>query len=167
MKDTESPRAMFEAIHVHWATLPRFVVYDNSCHALTYALDCEPEWFRATQWVIDATHFLGHIGCACAFDIKRKLCLPDLNKFVSSRRVFWLIVLVRFVFYLGIGHYLPSVSQHRSLSVMCGMQNPAGTGAEAILMCVHEAADNPVIYVCTSGSLLMALMLHVTCSGSR
>ena len=157
MKDAESPCAMFEAIHVRWPTLPRVVVYDNSCHVLTYALDCEPEWFRAAQWAIDATHFLGHTGCG--FDIKRQLCLSCLN----SGHVFWLIVLAHFVLYLGIGHYFPSVSQHRSLSCM----NPAGTGAESILMCFHETADISAIYVCTSDSLLMALMLHVTCSGSR
>jgi len=95
------------------------------------------------------------------------VCLASTLRFVSSRHVFWLIVLARFVLYLGIGHYLPSVSQHRSLSFMCGMQNSVGTGAEAMLMCFHEAADISAIYVCTSDSMLMALMLHVTCSGSR
>ena len=86
MKNAESPRAMFEAIHVHWPTLPWVVVYDNSCHALTYALDCEPEWFRPAQWVIDATHFLGHTGCACAFDIKRQLCVPRLNSQICEQQ---------------------------------------------------------------------------------
>ena len=80
MKDAESLHTMLEAIYVHWPTLTQVVVYDNSCHALTYALNCEPELFRTAQWVIDATHFRAHAGRAYAFGIKTQLsCCKNCN----------------------------------------------------------------------------------------
>ena len=87
MKDAESPRTLFEAIYVHWPVPPQVVVYDNSCHAMTYALNREPEWFKNVQWVIDATHFPGHTGCADAFDIKRQPLLSTLNSQICEQRV--------------------------------------------------------------------------------
>ena len=87
MRDAESPRTLFEAIYLHWPFPPKVVVYDNSCHAMTYALNREPEWFKDVQWVIDATHFPGHIGCAFSFDIKRQPCLSHLNSQICEQRV--------------------------------------------------------------------------------
>ena len=87
MKDAGSPRTLFEAVYVHWPEPPEVVVYDNSCHAMTYALNREPAWFKDVQWVIDATHFPGHTGCAYAFDIKRQPCLLRLNSQICEQRV--------------------------------------------------------------------------------
>ena len=87
MRDAESPRTLFEAIYVHWPVPPQVVVYDNSCHAMTYALNREPQWFKNVQWVIDATHFPGHTGCAFAFDIKRQPLLSKLNSQICEQRV--------------------------------------------------------------------------------
>ena len=87
MRDAESPRTLFEAIYLHWPFPPQVVVYDNSCHAMTYALNREPAWFKDVQWVIDATHFPGHTGCAFSFDIKRQPCLSHLNSQICEQRL--------------------------------------------------------------------------------
>lgn len=87
MPDAESPRTLFEVIYVHWPTQPEVVVYDNSCHAMTYALNREPEWFKSVVWIIDATHFPGHTGCAHSFNIKRHPTLAKLNSQICEQRV--------------------------------------------------------------------------------
>lgn len=85
MKDAESPRTLFEAIYVHWPEPPEVVVYDNNCHAMTYALNREPAWFKDVQWVIDATHFPGHTGCAYALTSSGSLaCCGSTLRFVSK-----------------------------------------------------------------------------------
>ena len=63
------------------------LVYDNSCHAMSYALNRESAWFKNVQWVIDAVHFPGHTGCAYAFDIKRQPLLSRLNSQICEQRV--------------------------------------------------------------------------------
>ena len=87
MRDAESPRTLFEAIYIHWPTPPAVVVYDNSCHAMTYALNREPEWFKSVVWIIDAMHFLGHTGCAHCFNIKQQPRLLRLNSQICEQRV--------------------------------------------------------------------------------
>ena len=79
IRSAESPRTLFEVIYIHWPTPPVVVVYDNSCHAMTYALHREPEWFKSVVWIIDAMHFLGHTGCAHCFNIKQQPRLLRLN----------------------------------------------------------------------------------------
>ncbi len=54
---------------------------------MTYALNRKPEWFRIVQWVIDATHFPGHTGCAYAFYIKRQPCLSPLNSQICEQLI--------------------------------------------------------------------------------
>ena len=80
MRGAESTRTLFEAISIHWLTPPAVVVYDNSCHAMTYALNREPEWFKSVMWIIDAMHFLGHTGCAHCFNIKQQPKLLRLTR---------------------------------------------------------------------------------------
>ncbi|DBA94641.1 TPA: hypothetical protein ACH3X1_002213 [Trebouxia sp. C0004] len=109
MKDAESPRTLFEAIYVHWPTPPQVVVYDNSCHAMTYALNREPEWFNAVQWVIDATHFPGHTGCAYAFDIKRQPCLSRLNSQICEQRNSRLALVLKQCAFMGQLTFLPYI----------------------------------------------------------
>jgi hypothetical protein len=61
---------------------------------MTYALNRKPEWFRIVQWVIDATHFPGVLMHFTSRD--NHVCLPSTLRFVSSGRVFWLIVQAHF-----------------------------------------------------------------------
>ena len=117
MRDAESPRTLFEAIYVHWPEPPEVVVYDNSCHAMTYALNREPAWFKDVQWVIDATHFPGHTGWAYAFDIKRQPRLWRLNSQICEQRVrlFWMVAEV-FTMHIGVAaglHNLTVVQDSR------------------------------------------------------
>ena len=60
------------------------VVYDNSCHAMTYALNKELAWFQDVQWVIDATHFLVTLDARTRLTSSVSLaCCGSTRRFVS------------------------------------------------------------------------------------
>ena len=134
MKDAESPRTLFEAIYVHWPEPPEVVVYDNSCHAMTYALNREPAWFKPVQWVIDATHFPGHTGCAYAFDIKRQPRLSRLNSQICEQRVRLFCIVAAIVQCMLRG----------TQKLYCCAEFKTGIGAEAV--CFHGPADISSVY---------------------
>lgn len=153
MKDAESPRTLFEAIYVHWPEPPEVVVYDNSCHAMTYALNREPAWFKHVQWVIDATHFPGHTGCAYAFDIKRQPCLSRLNSQICEQRVRLPCVVAEM---FGAFEW-----QRVYICLDCCAEFKAGIGAEAV--CFHGPADISSVYsvLCTQHQHNSKLALEV------
>ncbi|DBA94642.1 hypothetical protein WJX77_009611 [Trebouxia sp. C0004] len=76
---------------------------------MTYALNREPEWFNAVQWVIDATHFPGHTGCAYAFDIKRQPCLSRLNSQICEQRNSRLALVLKQCAFMGQLTFLPYI----------------------------------------------------------
>lgn len=87
MAESESPRTLFEVLYTRFPTAPRLVVYDNSCHAHAFALNREPEFFRNTQFCIDALHFKGHTGCCAAYNIKHHAHTRGLNSQLAEQQV--------------------------------------------------------------------------------
>ena len=71
MKNAESPRTVFEAIYTHWETPPELVVYDNACNFNNFCLNREPEFFKNTRVLVDATHYAGHKKCNPGYNSKR------------------------------------------------------------------------------------------------
>ena len=165
MKDAECPRTLFEAIYVHWPQPPEVVVYDNSCHAMTYVLNREPTWFQDVQWVIDAAHFPGHTGCAYAFDIKRQPLLSKLNSQICEQKVSVVSMPVHSTFlHIQIKQWLTAADQ----GTVRGAEFHAGIGAEAV--CFHESANLSSIHsiFCTwnkHNSQLALEVMHAYCTG--
>lgn len=71
MKNSESPRTVFEAIYTHWETAPELIVYDNACNLHNFFLNREPVFFKDTRFNVDASHYLGHSKCNPGYNSKR------------------------------------------------------------------------------------------------
>ena len=70
MADAESPKTVFDLLMTRAEHAPSRVCYDDGCRLVQYALNREPEHFRATQFLIDNPHFKTHANCANEYDTK-------------------------------------------------------------------------------------------------
>ena len=57
----ESPKVAFEILMTRFPTMPRIVIYDNSCHLHLYAINRDPLKFANTMFLIDRLHSKGHL----------------------------------------------------------------------------------------------------------
>lgn len=87
MRESESARTIFEVLYTRWAVAPKVVVYDNGCHAHSYALNREPAWAAGTAFLIDKLHYKGHVGCTRAYDIGIYPGLAVHNSSMAEQKV--------------------------------------------------------------------------------
>ena len=85
MSYSESPRFLLYALLQYWETPPPIVYYDNSCHALEYALNREPDFIKDTLFLVDRFHYPNHSSCSRTFDSRRNPCTLHLNSQVCEQ----------------------------------------------------------------------------------
>jgi len=80
MTTSESPRTVFDLLLTRWEEQPDLVVYDNACNVHRFALKREPYLFRDVSFVVDATHWSGHVMCSGSYNssVQRSKC-KDVN----------------------------------------------------------------------------------------
>lgn len=127
MEHYESPRTVFEWLYTRMDGAPKVVVYDNSCHLHGYCLNREPQWVKGTTFVIDKTHYKGHVGCSRGYDITTYPQLTVLNSQLAEQRVRFLCLL-----------YCIHLFADRTLPVA---EFQARHAQDAL--CVHVAANVP------------------------
>jgi len=67
--------------------MPKYVIYDNACHADAYCMTRSPHEFYSVQWLIDKFHSNNHVFCSHCYLIKTYAdALPggDYDSFKSS-----------------------------------------------------------------------------------
>ena len=71
MKTHESPKHPFEIFLTRFESLPKMIIYDNSCKLHQYVLNREPSHFKDTLFFVDRFHWRGHIGCSSSYSLDK------------------------------------------------------------------------------------------------
>jgi hypothetical protein len=70
MLQAESPRFLFYILLCYWKKPPKYIIYDNACHASEYCANREPDFFKDSIFCIDKFHYRNHTACTRSFDSK-------------------------------------------------------------------------------------------------
>ena len=71
MKTHESPKHLFKIFLTCFESLPKMIIYDNSCKLHQYVLNREPSHFKDTLFFVDRFHWRGHIGCSSGYSLDK------------------------------------------------------------------------------------------------
>jgi hypothetical protein len=71
MLQAESPRFLFYLLLCYWKKPPKYIIYDNACHAHEYCINREPDFFKDSIFCIDKFHYRNHTACTRSFDSRR------------------------------------------------------------------------------------------------
>lgn len=146
MRDSESPRTLFEVLYTRFPVAPRLVVYDNGCNAHAFALNREPVFFKNTQFMIDALHFKCHTGCCSAYDIKHHAHTRHLNSQLCEQQVsasFVVIYFIRPSFHILtqlLGNHAGLCRRNNVICALCALRAEFETGHPEAALRVHAAA---------------------------
>lgn len=71
MSIPESAETLFSLLYSRFKDGRLFIIYDNCCNALEYALNREPYFFKDAVFGVDGVHWKNHINCTLG-----KLAVP-------------------------------------------------------------------------------------------
>jgi len=87
MRNHESPNMPFTILLTRFPKAPEIVIYDNSCHLLSYCLNRQPNHFKNTLFLIDRFHVKNHTTCSqYGFNISRHLGLGHVNTQIVEQK---------------------------------------------------------------------------------
>lgn len=79
MDTAESVRMPFEFMYTSCETAPEKFQMDNVCNLDQYIRNREPEFFAATELLIDEPHFRGHVTCSENYNTRASNILLQCN----------------------------------------------------------------------------------------
>ena len=79
MQQHESPETAFRVFFDRFEKPPKYVVYDNNCHAMKYSLKRELKFFHAVRFFIDRLHWKNHTACQDAYNMNTWPFLKGVN----------------------------------------------------------------------------------------
>lgn len=85
MSSSESPRFPVNSLVEYWKIPPKYVIYDNSCHAHEFALNREPSFFKNTHFLVDKFHWRNHTACSRGYNSRLYPEAAKLNSQVCEQ----------------------------------------------------------------------------------
>ena len=70
---------VFDWLLAHYEEAPRYVIYDNACNLMRYALSREPVFFQNTTFAVDCFHQPSHRDCPVCCDANLYTELERVN----------------------------------------------------------------------------------------